>query len=32
MGRDLFERWLKKWRGFALAMDVLIDTPRKETA
>src|ERR671939_996050 len=25
-GRDLFETWVKKWRGFAEAMDVLIDT------
>ncbi|HVL06788.1 MAG TPA: hypothetical protein VM388_12430 [Acidimicrobiales bacterium] len=28
-GRDLFEAWTKKWRGFAEAMDVLTDTPRK---
>ena len=24
-GRDLFERWVKKWRSFADAMEVLIE-------
>ncbi len=32
MGREMFESWVKKWSGFAEAMDVLIDAPRRETA
>jgi hypothetical protein len=32
MGRDLFESWVKKWRGFAEAMDVLIDNRERKTA
>jgi PadR family transcriptional regulator len=32
LGRETFETWVKKWRGFAEAMDVLIDEPRRETA
>jgi PadR family transcriptional regulator, regulatory protein PadR len=30
--RDLFETWTKKWRSFAEAMDVLIETPERKTA
>jgi len=32
LGRETFDSWVKKWRGFAEAMDVLIDEPRRETA
>ena len=31
-GRDVFETWVKKWRGFSEAMDVLIETPERKTA
>src|ERR1700716_1841511 len=31
-GHDLYETWVKKWRGFAEAMDVLIDAPERKTA
>jgi PadR family transcriptional regulator PadR len=31
-GHDLFESWVKKWRAFAGAMDVLIDTRERKTA
>jgi PadR family transcriptional regulator, regulatory protein PadR len=31
-GHDMFNSWVKKWRGFAEAMDILIDEPRRETA
>ncbi len=31
-GRDLYEAWVKKWRGFADAMDVLIDSTGREAA
>ncbi len=31
-GRELFERWVTKWRGVAEAMDVLIDIPERKTA
>jgi PadR family transcriptional regulator PadR len=30
-GRDLFEVWVKKWRKFSEAMDVLIETTGRET-
>ena len=32
LGHEMFDSWVKKWRGFAEAMDVLIDEPRRETA
>jgi PadR family transcriptional regulator PadR len=32
MGRDLFESWVKKWKGFAEAMNVLIDEEERQTA
>lgn len=31
-GHELFETWVKKWRGFAEAMDVLIDARERRTA
>ena len=31
-GREVFESWVKKWRGFSEAMDVLIDIPESKTA
>lgn len=31
-GRELFETWVKKWRGYADAMDVLIDESGREAA
>ena len=31
-GRDLYETWVKKWRGFADAMDALIDSTGREAA
>lgn len=31
VGRDLFESWVKKWQGFAEAMDVLIDAQERKT-
>jgi PadR family transcriptional regulator PadR len=31
-GRELYEAWVKKWRGFAEAMDVLMDAPERKTA
>ena len=31
-GHEMYETWIKKWRGFAEAMDVLIDAPERKTA
>ena len=31
-GRDLFETWVKKWRGFADAMGALIESAGREAA
>jgi PadR family transcriptional regulator PadR len=31
-GHDLFQSWTKKWREFAVAMDILIDTQERKTA